>query len=148
MSEANQGNPGFSPTFKLISPQAFFSTITTWMEERTTKEPPAIEPGSPLAGDGAKSPEHQVGHAAWSGISLAVDHLHAIKVQVIDAQVLHPYSPYTLMRAAIENAATAVWLLEPNDRNERLQRRLKLAHHEAFEAGKARELLPAAFAGL
>lgn len=52
----------------------------------------------------------------------------------MDAQVLNVYAPYTLVRSATENAATAVWLLEPRKRSERLRRCLKLAHHEAREA--------------
>jgi hypothetical protein len=43
----------------------------------------------------------------------------------------------------MENAATAVWLLEPAQRPERLRRRLKLAHHEAWEESKVHQLLPA-----
>jgi hypothetical protein len=44
-----------------------------------------------------------------------------------------------------ENAATAVWLLAPPSRRERLQRRLRLAHNEAVEQGRARDLAPEAY---
>ena len=39
-----------------------------------------------------------------------------------DAQVIHMYAPFTLLRAALENACTAVWLLDPASRAKRLSR--------------------------
>jgi hypothetical protein len=119
-----------------------FTIIDEWVKV-TGKEPPEVEPGSPLAGDARKSPSLQVAHAAWSGIVHSVDHLHALRTLLGQAQVLNLGAPYTLARSAMENAATAVWLLEPPQRPERLRRRLKLAHHEAWEEGKLHELLPA-----
>jgi hypothetical protein len=43
----------------------------------------------------------------------------------------------------MENAATAVWLLEPPQRLERLRRCLKLALYDAWEEGNTHKLLPA-----
>jgi hypothetical protein len=57
----------------------------------------------------------------------AVDHLDALRALVADAHVVHARAAFTLMRAAIENAATAVWLLGPSSRDERILRRLRLA---------------------
>jgi hypothetical protein len=57
--------------------------------------------------------------------------------------MIHNHAPRTLIRSAMENAATAVWLLEPRQRGERLRRRLKLAHDEAKEAGQVHKLFPA-----
>ena len=127
-----------------LSPTAvtMLATINQWVEI-TGQEPPEVEPGSPLAGDARKSPSLQVAHAAWAGIVHSVDHLHALRALLIQAQVLNLGAPYTLVRSAMENAATAVWLLEPAQRSERLRRRLKLAHYEAWEEGKLHELLPA-----
>jgi hypothetical protein len=127
-----------------LSPIAvtMFTTINRWVEI-TGQEPPEVEPGSPLAGDARKSKSLQVAHAAWTGVVHSVDHLHALRALLIQAQVLNLGAPYTLARSAMENAATTVWLLEPAQRPERLRRRLKLAHHEAWEEGKLHELLPA-----
>jgi hypothetical protein len=94
------------------------------------------------------SPVQQVPHAAWFGISSSIDHLHAVKALVVDAGVLHPYAPYSLPRAATENAATAVWLLSPPLRITRVQRRLKLAYNEVTEAAKARPFAAEAWAAL
>jgi hypothetical protein len=115
-----------------LSPIAvtMFTTINRWVEI-TGQEPPEVEPGSALAGDARKSRSLQVGHAAWNGIVHGVDHLHALRALLAQAQILNLGAPYTLIRSAMENAATAVWLLEPSQRPERLRRRLKLAHHEA-----------------
>src|SRR5512132_3374185 len=127
-----------------LSPTAvtMFTTINQWVEI-TGQEPPEVEPGSPLAGDARKSKSLQVAHAAWAGVVHSVDHLHALRALLIQAQVLNLGAPYTLARSAMENAATAVWLLEPAQRSERLRRRLKLAHYEAREEGKLHQLLPA-----
>jgi hypothetical protein len=119
-----------------------FAAIDEWLAI-TGRSSPEVEPGSPLVGDARKSPDLQVAHAAWNGITHAVDHLHAVRSLLGDARVLHPYAPYTLLRSAIENAATAVWLLAPPQRSERVRRRLKLARHEAWESGQVRKLVPA-----
>jgi hypothetical protein len=37
------------------------------------------------------------------------------------------FAPYTLIRAALENASMAVWLLDPESRAERISRRLQAA---------------------
>lgn len=55
-----------------------------------------------------------------------VDHLDALRTPIQDAHVVHARAPFTLLRAALENSATAVWLLAPSNRNERVIRRLRL----------------------
>jgi len=119
-----------------------FSLIDQWVKV-TGKEPPEVEPGSPLAGDARKSPSLRVAHAAWTGVVHSVDHLHALRALLGQAQIVNLGAPYSLVRAALENAATAVWLLEPPQRPERLRRRLKLAHDDAWEEGNVHALLPA-----
>jgi len=124
-----------------IDPDVMFGAVDQWLA-MTGRPTAAVEPGSPLAGDARRSPELQVAHAAYSAIVNAVDHLHALKTLIQDARVVHTHAPFTLLRAATEASATAVWLLDPPSRQERLRRRLKLGRHEAWEAGKARELMP------
>jgi hypothetical protein len=119
-----------------------FATIEDWLA-MVGRASPEVEAGSPLTGDARWSPDLQVAHAAWSAVTQAIDHLHAVKTLVADARVVHTYAPFTLLRSATENAATAVWLLEPRPRTERVRRRLKLAHHEARESGKAQKLMAA-----
>jgi hypothetical protein len=119
-----------------------FSLIDQWVKV-SGKDPPEVERGSPLAGDARKSPSLQVAHAAWTAVVHSVDHLHALRALLGQAQIINLGAPYTLVRAALENAATAVWLLEPARRPERLRRRLKLAYDDAREEGNLQGLLPA-----
>jgi hypothetical protein len=121
---------------------AMFAMVDQWVKVTGIKPPPD-EPGSALAGDARKSSSLQVGHAAWAGIVHSVDHLHALRALLGQTEILNLGAPYTLVRSAMENAATAVWLLAPSRRSERLRRRLKLGHHEAWEESKLHELLPA-----
>jgi hypothetical protein len=73
-----------------------------------------IQPGSPLAGDEAKSHPHDVGHGAWHALTVAQDHLLGLhstlhsSPQGRDRLMIHTHSQFTLLRAAMENAARAV----------------------------------------
>lgn len=58
---------------------------------------------------------------------------------IVDAGVLHPAVPFTIVRAAIENASIAVWLLAPARRGERAMRRLRLAWQDAKDGNRAGE---------
>jgi hypothetical protein len=122
--------------------EAMFALIDQWAKVSGT-EPPKVEPKSALAGDARKSPSLQVAHYAWAGIVHSIDHLHALRALLGQAQVINLGAPYTLVRSAMENAVTAVWLLEPSRRSERLHRCLKLALHDAWEEGNVHRLLPA-----
>ena len=89
-----------------------------------------VSPGSSLMGDDKKTNPYHISHAAWSGLSHAVDHLHTLRTMIVGAGVLHMYSPFGLIRAAMENASKTVWLLAPIPREERIRRRLRLAAAE------------------
>ncbi|MFF0372600.1 hypothetical protein [Micromonospora sp. NPDC005087] len=65
-------------------------------------------------------------HAAWHSLSHAVDHLNCLRTLLKDAHMMHMYAPYPIPRG-VENACAAVWLLAPDDRAERILRRLRLA---------------------
>ena len=84
-------------------------------------------PGSPLYGDDKKADPYRLSHATWHSLSNAVDHLGCLRTLLGDAKVIHMYAPFTVVRAALENACGAVWLLRPPHRNDRLERRLRLA---------------------
>lgn len=84
-------------------------------------------PGSPLYGDDNKAHPYQLSHAAWHSLSNAADHLGCLRALLGDAKVIYMYAPFTLVRASLENACGAVWLLQPGRRNDRLERRLRLA---------------------
>lgn len=92
--------------------------------------PDALKPGprSSLAGDDERTRPFQVSHSARSLVSGALDHLHALANLVETAKVLHDSASFTLVRAALEQSATAAWLIAPASRPERISRRLRLEH--------------------
>ena len=58
-------------------------------------------------------------------LTAAVDHLHAVKVLVVDQRVIHLAAPASLARGALENLAAAYWVLGPESRDERIARALR-----------------------
>jgi hypothetical protein len=87
----------------------------------------AVGPGSALAGDDRRTDPYQLSHSAWHSVSHAVDHLHMLRSVLRDAGTIQMYAPYSVIRAALENASAAVWLLAPANRKERILRRLRFA---------------------
>ncbi|MYV56791.1 hypothetical protein [Streptomyces sp. SID3212] len=61
-----------------------------------------------------------------SSFSAGLIHVDALTQLVRVAGHLDPFSPWTLLRGALENFATAVWLLDGKDRDERRHRALIL----------------------
>jgi hypothetical protein len=84
-----------------------------------------ISPGSSLSGDDTGSSPYQVSHAVHMCLVAGVDHLHAVKALLLDLQVLHTAAPFSLVRGSLENLSTAFWILNPNRRNERIERTLR-----------------------
>jgi hypothetical protein len=115
--------------------------IDPWLSRiNQDSEPEKPEPGSPMHADDNRLDPYQISHAAWSSLSHAVDHLHCLRTLVRDAGIIHMYAPYTLMRAAFENACSAVWLLQPNRRDERITRRLRLATSDINHGEDAKKI--------
>lgn len=82
-------------------------------------------PGSSLAGDDKWSDPYRVSHAFQACIVAGIDHLHALKVLVVEAGTLHAAAPASLARGCLENMATAFWILHPTSRAERVTRCLR-----------------------
>ncbi|MEU9978695.1 hypothetical protein [Streptomyces sp. NPDC051014] len=61
-----------------------------------------------------------------SSFSAGLIHVEAFTQLVAVAQQVDPYSPWTLLRGALENFATAAWLLTGKNREERRHRVLSL----------------------
>jgi hypothetical protein len=120
-------------------PERVFARIHEYFED-TTQPPPPVEPGSSLAGDDAALGSLRVSHAAWFAWSLAVDHLEAVRALIEDVGQTQPWAHHTLLRSALETAVTAVWLLAPKQRDERVRRRLKLQGQEIYESERAQRL--------
>lgn len=90
----------------------------------TTGEFP-VQAGSSLRGDDKASDPYQVSHVVRMCLTAGVDHLHAAKVLVVDQRVIHLAVPASLARGALENLATAYWILGPMRRTERIGRALR-----------------------
>lgn len=110
---------------------------------RTGADGPGLRPAprSPLCGDDNQAHPYQLSHAAWHFLSGAVDHLGCLRTLLCEAKVVHMYAPFTLIRAGLENACGAVWLLQPAKRKERLARRLLLAIDDVRQREQARQLV-------
>lgn len=113
--------------------------INGW-QKATSQPSPVVEPGSSLSGDDAKVPTLQVSSAAYQCFTHAVDHLHAVQALLFEAKVIHTYAPYSLLRAAVEAAGEAIWLLEPSSRQERIRRCLKRAYENVSKGKEFMEL--------
>jgi hypothetical protein len=105
--------------------------MDAWMK-RFESGPSLVEPGSPMLADDRALDYLQLSHAAWSSLSNAVDNLHAFRSVAISGSgdtfdvTTRPYGAYAPLRATIENAATALYMMGPANRNERVTRRLRL----------------------
>lgn len=97
-------------------------------------------PGSPLHADDARTHPYQLSHAVWLALSHAVDHLNCLRTLLRDVQVIHMFAPYSLVRAALENASAAVWMLQPPSRASRVCRRLRLAVANISNGDAAKQL--------
>jgi hypothetical protein len=97
-----------------------------WFDE----QPPTAQPRSPFAGDDRKTHPHDTSNLVAYAMSIAVDHLNAIQSSMTGrtpgTMGVHTYAGMTGARAAIENAARAVWVASPRTRDERVLRTLRL----------------------
>jgi hypothetical protein len=96
-----------------------------------------VQPGSSLARDDRDTDPYHLSHAVRGGISSSAEHLHAFRTLLVGARILQPQAGFTLMRAAIETAAGAVWLLNPPDRSTRVARALQHAATDAKDGDQA-----------
>ena len=106
--------------------------VTDWVD-RVGKGTLSASVGSPLAGDDRRSAPFHVSHAAAASLGVAVDHVHCLRRSIEGCVECNPHqvtlllnSYYSLLRGAMENAARVVWMLAPDQRTERVLRRLRL----------------------
>lgn len=90
-----------------------FAAISDWHEGNIKSYETA--PGSLLHLADAMSEPHQASHVVGYLLLTAVDHLHALRMVIVDAGSQHIFAPYTLIRGAIENASTALWVLQQDE---------------------------------
>ena len=91
-----------------------------------------VELGSQIAADNACMGPYQLAHVVALVLSHATDDLEVLREYTVrgseDDFTVHtrPYAAYPLLRAAMENACTALWLMLPANREERVRRRFRL----------------------
>ncbi|MGV0736069.1 hypothetical protein ABQF35_07495 [Mycobacterium syngnathidarum] len=103
-----------------------FATAVERLAERIGDEGEfRVEPGSSLAGDDRASHPFEVSQAIRHMVNATVDQLHGVKVAVHDARQQHLAVSSTLARSALENTATALWVLGPSRRDDRVERVLR-----------------------
>jgi hypothetical protein len=108
-----------------------FHLVDVWFA-RTQQEQASSEPGSRLAGDDKATEPYPVSAAAASVLMSALNHIHAVRTLIVEAKKIHQNAPLTLLRGALENTATGVWLLAPKSRDTRILRRLRLEYANAW----------------
>ncbi|GAC1575755.1 MAG: hypothetical protein NVS3B18_09500 [Candidatus Dormibacteria bacterium] len=95
-----------------------------------------VQPGSRMHDDDARLDPFQISHAVKGALASSLDHIHAVRGLLL-ANQLNMAAPFTLMRAALENAALALWLIEPDEQSERFTRKLQIEMDDAYDAGIA-----------
>lgn len=81
--------------------------------------------GSSLAGDDRASHPFEVSQGVRHLVNATVDQLHGAKTLIHGGEIEHLAVGSTLARAALENAATALWILGPHRRDLRVERILR-----------------------
>lgn len=97
-------------------------------------------PRSPMRGDDERLHPYEISHAAWHSLGHAVDHLTCLRAVLGGARVVPMYAPFSLVRAVLENACAAVWMLQPPQRSERLARRLRFAVTDIRNGEEVKEI--------
>ncbi|NRQ51564.1 hypothetical protein [Aeromicrobium stalagmiti] len=117
--------PNMTPEKTELGWKIIWDEAQTWQTRSDTQDAWKFAPGSKLAGDNKRTKPFQTSHACRAVIHAAVDHQHAVGALVMDAHALHTYAGATLVRAAIESASFAIWMLEPESKEERALRTFK-----------------------
>lgn len=116
-----------------------FARIEEW--QRSGQDAWNIGTGSALDAADALTEPHQVSHLLGYLLHTAVDHLHALKTLLADAEAQHTFAPYTLIRGSIEAASTALWILQDADPRLLAQRALHLEYQNLWDQRRATKLV-------
>jgi hypothetical protein len=119
-----------------------FNAAAGW-RPRTDRRPEQVYARSSLLKDDEVTFPYLISQCARGALVSAVDHLDAFRALLQDAHVVHARATLTLLRAALENAAVAVWVLAPANRSERVLRRLRLQWADFQDGDYANRLFTA-----
>ena len=99
--------------------------------------------GSSLAGDDRWTEPYQISHYIRLLLSVSHDQLHALDNLINGSGTVHPYACSPLIRAAIENACMAYWLMDGSTRRERSTRLFRLHWDGVNKRSKFQSAAPA-----
>lgn len=116
-----------------------FAQIEQWHEFVSVTRPVAASSALGVA-DRLTEP-FQSSHTVSFNILTAVDHLHALRALLVDAKAQHIFAPYSLVRSAIENAATALWIMTDSHPRAIAVRSLKIEHANHVDVTRAHKTL-------
>ncbi|NMR32102.1 hypothetical protein [Crystallibacter degradans] len=116
-----------------------FKRIEEW--HRSGQKAWNVGSGSVLDIADALTEPHQVSHLIGYLLHTAVDHLHALKALLADAEAQHTFAPYTLIRGSIEAASTALWILRDADPRLVTRRALHLEYQNLWDQRRATRLV-------
>ncbi|BCJ65111.1 hypothetical protein [Polymorphospora rubra] len=120
---------------------AILEPVESWLARISPTNPDMkIDADSPLAADDKLTHPYPTSYAAIALFGHAIDHIHMLRV-ALHAGTLNIYAPYTLVRGALENAASIAWLLAPDDQSTRLIRRFRLAVVDINMSERVKELM-------
>jgi hypothetical protein len=106
------------------------------IHEKQRAEGYAIHPHSALQLDRDRMPDLPVESSVDRLLFHSLDCLWGLH-QLLKHEGQQHFAPYLLLRGALETAATAVWLLAPDDRTTRLERRAAIEANDASESRMA-----------
>lgn len=93
------------------------------------------ERGSDLALDDTISPHMAISQLARMSLVLSGEHLR-LALDAVRANQLYPSSHFTVLRGALVGASQGVWILSPDDRDERRERGLTVLTEMYKQMGK------------
>lgn len=117
-----------------------FDDIAARHQAAQDAPPPPVDPESQLGFDDAALTPHLLSGTIRGHVNKALDHLEAVRSTAHVAKTIHPWAQFTLSRSALENAATAVWLIAPSAPEERRVRLLNSLWRDLRESEEAAEL--------
>ena len=112
-----------------------FKRIDAW--HRAGQDVPDEAPGSLLDAIDTMTEPLQTSHLLGYLLHTAIDHLHALKSQLVEAKSQHTFAPFTLIRGAIEASSTALWILQDDVPLNVARRSLTLEHMNLADQRRA-----------
>ncbi|GAA1866196.1 hypothetical protein GCM10009715_11760 [Paeniglutamicibacter psychrophenolicus] len=106
-----------------------FQSFQNWEETIEKYQTPART--SRFADDNALNRHFPVNQLAYEQLMVAFGSLQSLEQMIVNEKgatiqiVAHPYGPYALVRNAIDAAAQALWLIEPENSKLRIRRRIE-----------------------